>query len=117
MSKGKGYDDESVSPVVRQTLQHWAYRLTEDDFEKGAARVRTHGASYIPKAQLKHIMVKNEQAEISGSRATAAANKRKRSGPKIKVEVKPERAEGGSSSRGSCSGGGGDDGRPKRRKR
>jgi len=27
------YDNKSVSPVIRQTLQHWAYRLTEDDFE------------------------------------------------------------------------------------
>lgn len=28
------YDDISVSPVVRQTLLHWAYELTERDFRK-----------------------------------------------------------------------------------
>mmetsp|Transcript_36388 Transcript_36388/g.53382 ORF Transcript_36388/g.53382 Transcript_36388/m.53382 type:complete len:191 (-) Transcript_36388:187-759(-) len=27
--EGKTHDDISCSPVVRQTLQHWAYRLTE----------------------------------------------------------------------------------------
>ena len=56
LAKGKAYDDETVSPVVRQTLQHWAYRLDEEDYTAGVARVRTHGASYIPKEQLKHVM-------------------------------------------------------------
>jgi len=31
---GCGWDNHGVSPVVRQTLQHWGYRLTEKDFEK-----------------------------------------------------------------------------------
>ena len=30
---GKKYDDFSVSPVVRQVLQHWGYQLTEADFD------------------------------------------------------------------------------------
>ena len=30
------YDDPGVSPVVRQTLLHWAYELTETDFRKMA---------------------------------------------------------------------------------
>ena len=30
--EGKAHDDVSCAPVVRQTLQHWAYRLTEADF-------------------------------------------------------------------------------------
>jgi hypothetical protein len=68
LSKGLRYDDGSVSPVVRQTLQHWAYRLTETDFEVGSKRVRTHGASYMPKAQLKHVMVAGEEKE-AGARA------------------------------------------------
>jgi len=32
--KGKKWDDETVSAKKRQTLQHWAYRLTKDDFSK-----------------------------------------------------------------------------------
>ena len=28
---GNGHDDESISPVIRQTLLHWAYILTERD--------------------------------------------------------------------------------------
>ena len=35
-------DDESVSPVVRQTLLHWAYELTEADFA-GARPRRSRG--------------------------------------------------------------------------
>lgn len=27
------YDDYSVSPAIRQTLQHWAYQLNSDDFD------------------------------------------------------------------------------------
>ena len=30
--EGKAFDDFTVSPKRRQTLQHWAYRLTQDDF-------------------------------------------------------------------------------------
>lgn len=28
------YDNKTVSPVIRQTLQHWGYQLTKKDFEK-----------------------------------------------------------------------------------
>jgi len=27
------YDDHTISPKIRQTLQHWAYKLTKRDFE------------------------------------------------------------------------------------
>lgn len=30
---GKAFGDVSVSPVIRQTLQHWGYELTERDFQ------------------------------------------------------------------------------------
>ena len=30
---GKSYDDVEVSPVIRQTLQHWGYTLTEKDYK------------------------------------------------------------------------------------
>jgi hypothetical protein len=36
---GAEFDDFTVSPVVRQTLQHWAYRLTRADFDQGVAKV------------------------------------------------------------------------------
>ncbi len=29
----RSWDDASVSPVVRQSMLHWAYELTEADFE------------------------------------------------------------------------------------
>lgn len=46
MKAGARFDDEKISPVVRQTLQHWAYRLTESDFRIGAKRVEKFGAPY-----------------------------------------------------------------------
>lgn len=35
---GVAYDNFGVSPVVRQTLQHWGYVLTKEDFEKEKKR-------------------------------------------------------------------------------
>ena len=39
---GQAYDDASVSPVVRQTLLHWAYELAEADFKQAAAPPAAH---------------------------------------------------------------------------
>ncbi|XP_069468465.1 uncharacterized protein [Ambystoma mexicanum] len=40
VQSGCAYDNKAVSPVVRQTLQHWGYRLTPEDFEQGAKKAR-----------------------------------------------------------------------------
>ena len=40
VAAGAAFDDASVSPVVRQTLQHWGYRLTQADHDAYAAKVR-----------------------------------------------------------------------------
>lgn len=37
---GCSYDNHTVSPVVRQTLQHWGYRLSQEDYKEGAKRVK-----------------------------------------------------------------------------
>jgi hypothetical protein len=34
IQKNKNYNDYDVSPKIRQTLIHWAYKLTKNDFEK-----------------------------------------------------------------------------------
>lgn len=78
---GKSHDDASVSPVVRQTLLHWAYELTEADFKHGAKRVKTHGATYIPREQLSGVVtggkgkatVKEEEAEVKQEAEAKAA--------------------------------------------
>lgn len=44
------FDDPSVAPVVRQTLLHWAYTLSLDDFKSGSRRVKRNGATYIPRS-------------------------------------------------------------------
>tara|TARA_Y100000816_G_scaffold288690_1_gene273726 strand:+ start:2436 stop:3173 length:738 start_codon:yes stop_codon:yes gene_type:complete len=33
-----GWNDETVSPKIRQTLQHWGYKLTKADFDKEVER-------------------------------------------------------------------------------
>ncbi|ESP03981.1 hypothetical protein LOTGIDRAFT_109871, partial [Lottia gigantea] len=40
VNSGCGYDNFGVSPVVRQTLQHWGYTLTKEDFEANAKRLK-----------------------------------------------------------------------------
>ena len=35
--KGK-WNDETISPKIRQTLQHWGYKLTKADFDKEVKR-------------------------------------------------------------------------------
>ena len=37
-SAGGGWGDASISPVIRQTLLHWAYELSEADFELWRAK-------------------------------------------------------------------------------
>ena len=32
------YDDDTVSPKIRQVLQHWAYVLTKEDFDNEIKR-------------------------------------------------------------------------------
>lgn len=59
----KSFDDASVSPVVRQTLQHWGFRLTKAHFEAGAKRVKTHGAAYVPRESLAGVMATKKPAK------------------------------------------------------
>ena len=33
LKKNTQYNDKSISPVIRQGLQHWGYQLTEEDFQ------------------------------------------------------------------------------------
>ncbi|CAL1164123.1 unnamed protein product, partial [Cladocopium goreaui] len=49
----RSYNDPKVSPVVRQSLLHWAYELTLKDFrEKQPAILAGGGAPYLPKEEL-----------------------------------------------------------------
>ena len=69
MHSGKAFDDESVSPVVRQTLQHWAYRLSEADYKTGLRRLAGAGASSADA---------DADAEEAPGGADEASGKRKR---------------------------------------
>ena len=41
---GCAFDNMTVSPVVRQTLQHWAYKLTKEDFDSRVKILKKKGA-------------------------------------------------------------------------
>jgi len=40
VKSGCGWDNYNISPVVRQTLLHWAYDLTEEDFNKNSKKFK-----------------------------------------------------------------------------
>ena len=47
-ASGKDVDDPSISPVVRQTLQHWGYKLTSKDLDEGKRKLKAGlGAPYV----------------------------------------------------------------------
>jgi len=37
---GCAWDNMNISPVVRQTLQHWGYQLTQEDFNKNSKKFK-----------------------------------------------------------------------------
>lgn len=52
VTSGKRFDDATISPVVRQTLLHWAYELTQHDLDKFAALMKKGArASFITRAK------------------------------------------------------------------
>ncbi|KAJ1463140.1 hypothetical protein M885DRAFT_455702 [Pelagophyceae sp. CCMP2097] len=98
---GRPFDDVSVSPVVRQTLQHWGYQLTSDDFEAAAVRVRARGAAYVPRSELRHVVAPDqvpsrlpEPSELArnASKKPAAAPraKRRKRAPESQPPAAPE---------------------------
>ena len=38
LQKKTTYDDEKISPKIRQVLQHWGYKMTKRDFDKEVTR-------------------------------------------------------------------------------
>ncbi len=53
LSAKTSYDDPTVSPVVRQTLQHWGYALSEADYKAQSRRIaKGAGVSFISTPQL-----------------------------------------------------------------
>ena len=49
---GSTFDDPAVSPVVRQTLLHWGYELTKEDYAKSLKKMKHKGAYLVSKADL-----------------------------------------------------------------
>jgi hypothetical protein len=50
---GKKWDDESVSPVIRQTLLHWFYELTEKDYNEGVQKLIEKSSKSLEKKSSK----------------------------------------------------------------
>lgn len=113
---GRAFDDASVSPVVRQTLWHWAYALTEADYEayakslKGGARAPYLKGQPAPAAKAASSSASASSsssssaqgaggggASGSGSGSAAAGGGRKR-GAGAAASASGGEAQGGSSS-------------------
>ncbi|KAI8622097.1 hypothetical protein BC830DRAFT_1163165 [Chytriomyces sp. MP71] len=84
---GKGYDNQTVSPVIRQTLHQWGYQLTKSDFEEGVAK--RLGAAPAREAKdtkntkrngisKKRVMQDDEDASESEAEVTKSAKKTRR---------------------------------------
>jgi hypothetical protein len=59
--EGKIFDDASCAPVVRQTLQHWAYCLTAIDFSAYCAQIAAGArTAFIPASSMLHIATHDE---------------------------------------------------------
>jgi len=56
LKQGRRFNDPTVAPAVRQSLLHWAYELTEHDFNAGrAALLAGKGAAFMAQEQLKEF--------------------------------------------------------------
>ena len=77
IARGAAFDDPAVSPVVRQTLLHWGYELTEADFLVARERIlqKNTGAYAVPREQL----------------SAAAAQQRKRENKKKRRKEREQR--------------------------
>lgn len=54
---GKPFDDEGVSPTVRQLLLHWGYELTAEHFDEYKKLLENgHKTSFIPQHEMKHVV-------------------------------------------------------------
>ena len=68
------YDDETISPVVRQTLQHWGYQLTNEDYESYAKKVK-QGArtSFIPGGTV--VDISEDDTKVTGKKRGVGSRK------------------------------------------
>jgi hypothetical protein len=92
MHGGKEFDDDSVSPVVRQTLQHWGYRLTQQDYLRGLRRLA--GVKQEPSNEEgveTNSAAAEEKAAAKRSANVAARSERasKRAKPSLEDSVDP----------------------------
>lgn len=95
VAAGKAHNDASVAPVVRQTLLHWAYELTEEDFLAYAKRMSggAKAAYYRAPGGLELA------AAAAVSKATAAAGGKSKSVSKGKAGASKDAPAAGGAGR------------------
>lgn len=87
---GKAFDDESVSPTVRQLLLHWAYELTRRDFDEYKKMIeRGHRTSFVPQSEMKHV-VKGKQKD-DGNETESAKEEKRETKRKIENDARTQR--------------------------
>lgn len=73
----KPFDDESVSPTVRQLLLHWAYELTEHDYDHYKKMLEQgQKTSFVPQSQMKGVVIKESTDESANDNRISKSRKR-----------------------------------------
>jgi hypothetical protein len=74
------FDDPNVSPVVRQTLLHWGYELTESDFAAAVKKMKAGGtACYsVPASAYSKANIEKAEREVEGKKKENGKKKEKK---------------------------------------
>ncbi|GBG32780.1 Hypothetical Protein FCC1311_090052 [Hondaea fermentalgiana] len=98
LAAGASHDDASVSPVVRQTLQHWGYELTATHLEAGAKKRGASKSSASAKSKDSTTdddaavtsKIEQEQEELAKKREASSKNRAARAAKRRKQKEADE---------------------------
>jgi hypothetical protein len=79
---GKKFDDITVSPRIRQTLYHWGYELTENDYKEGVKELLEKRKKESKKNIIKKPSKKSSKKPTKRSINRANSSKRSKKPPK-----------------------------------
>lgn len=86
--RGK-YDDYRISPAIRQTLQHWGYKLTKAHFEK--SKRQRGGSKAVKKTKRPRKTTKSKRTKTKTKRHIKKTKKRVKRSTKKKTKTRNRR--------------------------
>ena len=76
IKKRAKWDDETISPKIRQVLQHWGYKLTKNDFDNEVKRRRKKSSSSPNKTKKKKTKKKKTKKKKTKKKKTKKKKKK-----------------------------------------